>query len=478
VKLYEPLNNLEFNKIIPSEDKILYSAKLNAQFEHKNLKYSWYSHVVLTDKGVALCGEEWAENFFPVQKLCGIRLGNYFYVPWHAVSLPKTDYYGLIFREPSKRGSEYGLSIIKKYNPEVPVEQRKSELYNLTKILIEKNKAQLYNLLLPILKTYPKGQEPKKNPSTLWMLKNMYKELSAKIIKELRKQEKKGTFHYREEIKPIPRDTYYDKEIMITKLSNFEYINGTYETIKKIEEMVIVFTNFFKLNSINESAEILVKIYEIHPEFFIKWFPEVREYIVRNLPNSEQNLFNMENLLLEKTVFNQVLKPDEYIIDHFKGVILIPKYLYESPGHIWITNYRLIEHNWTSNFSEFEIKVRTWYIPIDLIPAPFKFFTGLGLGLLFRALNKMSQSTLKTKAEFLKILTLNPEIFFFKNPYNLKIDATSNIRYTVNVNYDPGMLKLDIVLKINIYKGEEPTFFKQRKERIYSKLQDLFSNLS
>ena len=110
IELYEPLDNLEFNKIIPEGVMIFYSAKLSVLYHYKNKKRRWISHVILTDEGVIFSGVEWLDMFFPIESLCGIKNGIYYYAPWHMVSIIAGEY-DFMFQAP-KMISKYKLGVI------------------------------------------------------------------------------------------------------------------------------------------------------------------------------------------------------------------------------------------------------------------------------------------------------------------------------------------------------------------------------
>jgi len=476
IELYEPLDNLEFNKIIPEGVMIFYSAKLSVLYHYKNKKRRWISHVILTDEGVIFSGVEWLDMFFPIESLCGIKNGIYYYAPWHMVSIIAGEY-DFMFQAP-KMISKYKLGVIndEALNKIKPYNQRKKELRERSKILIRKSKDSIYNRLQLIFKTFPKGQIPKVNSSGICMNDELYKTYRGKIINEIREEVKQGKLQYREIINPVPIDTYYDKERIFDILKSFEYLVGTYDGIKKIEEIMIAFTNFFNQNTIQDSLDVLVGIFEINSDFFANWIQEVKLNIIKVSPENEEDFFDLESLFFEKTLFKQIFKADEHIITHFKGTVKLPKTHLSYPGHIWVTNYRLF----SPSLPNINLKFVTTAL---LLRAAIPFSRLLG-GVIIAAMTSHIEKAMK---QFNRILAKNPEIFFFNSPYNIKENRAGDLEFTMDIKYEVepwkissgnNVYKLVVLLMIEKYQGESKIDLKQRKDEICNKIRDHFSAIS
>ncbi len=460
VELDEPLENSKLSKIIPSEDHIFYSGKLKVvkiNVQAKNDK--WISHVILTDNGVAFT------NLFSIniQKFCVIRNRDFIYIPWHVMQY---DFSRSELILGDHRFPYCHLSVIKDKDLDAkkPFKQRNVELIRRAAILIKKSKSEIYDRLAPILRTYPKGKIPKKNPSDICMLEIVYSNLRSKLLNELLKER---NFQYPEKIEPVSNDACYTKEKIIADLTNFEFRAGEYATKKKEEELVIVFTNYFMQNSLEDSADLLINLVKINPSFFKIWDLKIKMNIVKLFPEKERDLFELESNLLEKTVFIYSFQADEHIIAHFKGTVKLPKAHFKYPGHIWMTNYRL--------YGPSMPKTKQTIVP-DVIP-----FGRTVTGLIVSAINK---HIVNAREEYLKILAQYPDMYLINKPYNIKVNKTGNLEFTMNFDYKyeawkiqtgNKTYKLVIELVIDKYQKESNKEFTHRQGEIISKIRDFFS---
>lgn len=91
----------------------------------------------------------------------------------------------------------------------------------------------LYNRLAPILKSYPYGKMPKRNPSEISIPHDMYLKLKHRAFVERRKEVKQGLLKYPEEIKLVEKDINYTKERIIEEFKNANLEPGMYRYVKK-----------------------------------------------------------------------------------------------------------------------------------------------------------------------------------------------------------------------------------------------------
>lgn len=409
---------------------------------------TWRFPVILTEKGIAFTIPE----IIPIQNYCGINVDNLYYVPWHAVYKPKK------FASRLAIGNyHFFIKKDKKLESIKPFKIRVKELKERSSILMEKSKDKIYEGLVPILKSYPKRKIPSSNPSNISMIGMVYTELKSKYLQQCTREIREGIFRDREIIPPVPRDAYYGRERIIEEVRSYEFEQGTYDEVMKVEELKIVFANFFGKHSLEETVDLIMELIETNANFFIKWYKTALLMIKNKFPTREKEIFELEKFVSLNTAFKLIFYSDEYIVADFKGIFELPKSHFEFPGHIYITNYRCIFPN---------------------IPKTKTFYSG---GLLTGAIAAGRKShIIKAREEFFKILAQNPDMFFIQNPYNIRFNY-GRINFTMNYNYEDKMssiskiYKLDISIKIDGYKKEKQSSFTQRTKEIFSKVQDLFS---
>ncbi len=462
-EIYEPLEESGLIKIIPSEDKIFYSAIFKSKYisyrTGSREKVKWQSHVIMTDHGMAFIS---SIRMAFISSIGGINNGLFYYVPWYTI------YFSDGWLRIGKGSTNWRFLLIKDKDIESQKQYalRKRELDKRIKLLIEKSKEELYNRLAPILKSYPYGKMPSHNPSEISIDSDMYPELKRRAFVERRKEVKQGVLKYPEEIKLVAKNINYTKERIIEEFKNAKLEQGMYRDVKKKDEMVMAFGNFFTQHSLSESTDLLIELFIVNPIFFNRWYKVVKELLISG--EKEKDFFEMEKVFAENTEFKLSFENDEHIITHYKGSLSLPKPHIEFKGHVYITNYRLIIPGFGLAKN---INVPS-YLPI----------LGSTATLIGGAIAKgLQQRIINARKQLISVLQQNPEGFpLIKTPYNLKISDLA-LEFTMNYDYidkatsKEKIYKLVVKLVVERYKKESSKDFKQRKNQIFSKIRDFFS---
>ncbi|MFX1304918.1 MAG: hypothetical protein ACFE9X_16305 [Promethearchaeota archaeon] len=464
-EIYEPLESSELVSIIPSEDKVFYSAKFNIKYKKLRSKISniVISHVILTNNGMAFT---WP-FYFHTNEFCGINNDICYYVPWYTVRVGGLDRL-MLAKDFSTTVYEfsYTFTLLEDKELEIiqPYKQRKKELIEKSKILREKSRDNIYNLIAPILKSYPKSKIPSFNPSNICVPPYLYTILRKRVLKEIVKEVKQGIFQYREPI-TISQDLTYRKERIHEEVKNYNLITGTYDDVMKMEELATAFSNFFPHHSLEEATALLVELFELKPIIVLEWFQKAREYILKKYPEKEKNLFNLEKEFYERTIYATLFEEGEYIVAHFKGMVNLPKAHLEFPGHVMVTNYRVLGPG------------------IPKVSAPWSWMpiTGWGTWLLAKGI---MDHIVNARKLFLRVFNQNPDMFSYNKPYNIRKTDLGNVGFTMNYNNidakpsEKKIYNLIINLIIAKYNKESKEEFKLRKEKIVTDILDLLSRIA
>jgi len=478
IVIYEPLENSNLISIIPSTDKILYSAIFEV-FNRLKSYDKWSSHVILTDKGVAISNSV----LIPIPNGCGVKSGDLYYFPWHAVHkaigysarLAIGDFF--LRLEPIK-----DLEAIK------PIEIMDKELMERSEILIKQNKDALYENLLPFFKSWPKPKHflPSSNTSRFPMLNEVYTKLRSRYLKEVRK----GKIKPRSKIWLDPKLINYSGERILEEFKNYNIEPGSYDERMKIEEMIVAFTNFFVKHSIEEAVDLVLEMFEINPLIAGMWFSKVRSRVafprlvgsmisnIEVLKAKEKDFYEFDNIINEKLFFPLAFKDDEYVIVDFKGKVNLPNAHLEYPGHVYLTNYQLIVPN----------------IPLikGMSPPTISYTTGIitsGIRLIGGVIKAGVKAHIEGARKVLaNVIKQNPDMFYIKNPYNIQLHeklkgTTYNIKFAMDFNYRHELsqkskkYKLVITIKINKLKHASSRDYKQKRIDVVSKFADFLSCL-
>jgi hypothetical protein len=392
---------------------------------------------------------------------CGINKGPFYYVPWYVVSFyDGWLQFGKIVKLKFLLIKNKGIESQKQYV------SRKRELDKRIKLLIEKSKEEVYSRLAPILKSYPYGKMPKRNPSGICIPRDMYPKLKRRAFVERSKEVKRGELKYPEEIKLVDKNINYNKERIIDEFKNAKLEQGIYRDVKKKDEMLMAFKNFFTQHSLSESTNLLIELFVVNPTFFYRWYDGVKKSFPKG--ENEKDFFEMEKVFYENTECKLYFKNDEHIITHYKGTINLPKPHIEFKGHIYITNYRLILPGFTSAKN-----INLSYLPI----LGFSFTASLIGGAIAKGLQ---QRIINARKKLISVLQQNPEGFpLIKTPYNIKLsdlalEFTQNYDYIDKATSKEKIYKLVVKLVVEKYKKESSKDFKQRKGLVFSKIRDFF----
>ena len=476
-EIYEPLKSSDLVSIIPSEDKVFYSANFNIKYKEPKSKISHVviSHVILTNNGMAFT---WP-FYFHTNEFCGINNGICYYVPWYTVRVRGVD--RLMLAKDFSAAAylfSYVFTLLEDKELETikPYKQRKIELIEKSKILREKSRDNIYNLIAPILKSYPKSKIPSFNPSSICVPPYVYTILKKRVLKEIAKEVKQGIFQYREPI-TIPQDLTYRKEKIREEVKNNNLITGTYDDVMKIEELATAFSNFFPQHSLEEATALLVELFELKPIIVLKWFQKAREYILKKYPEKEKDLFKLEKDFYERTLYATLFEEGEHSVAHFKGRVSLPKAYLEFPGHVIVTNYRVLSPNIP--------EANAWNTPKA---GPFIPITGLLTGVISGSIGLISGSIEKHKINarklFLRVFRQNPDMFSYNKPYNIRKTDLGNVAFTMNYNNidakpsEKKIYNLVINLIITKYNKESKEEFKLRKEKTVTDILDLLSKIA
>ena len=405
---------------------------------------------------------------FHTLKFCAINKGICYYVPWFVVRTSAGD---LMLAEDFGLAGHlfsYIFTLFKDKELEriKPYKQRKIELIQRSKILREKSRDKIYNQIVPILKSYPKMKIPSSDPSSIGMPQYVYKVLKGRFLMEIAKEIKQGIFHYREPI-TISRDLTYPKERIIDEVKNYNIIAGMYDAIKKFEELEIAFTNFFLQHSLEEATDLLVELLKINLFVSLKCFQEAKKYILKRRPEKEKDLFELEKNGYEKAIYAPLFEEGEHIIAHFKGRVILPKAHLEFPGHVMVTDYRVLGPNIPG--------AKTITVPV----------TGLVSGLIVSAIaSVVNQHIIDARKKFMRVLSQNEDMFFIQNPYDIKISPAGQLSFAMNYEYtdertsEKKIYKLIIRLGTDKYNNESRKEYDQRKQRNNEKIQDILEKKS
>ena len=394
----------------------------------------------------------WSLNF-PIHEFYGINNGICYYVPWYVVRISGAD--SLMLR---KDFAEYFFSYVFTLLKDTelkrikPYKQQKTELKERNKILIGKSKDNIHNQTAPILKSYPRWEMPRSNPSSICMPQYVYYDLKLRVVKERIKEKKQG-IKFREPI-TIPRDLTYPKERIREEVNNYNFIEGTYDSVMKIEELAIAFTNFFLQHSLEEATDLLVGLLKTSLILTQKWFQKAKKYILKRRPGKEKDLFELEKNGYEKTVYALLFKEDEHIIAHFKGRVILPKAHVEFPGHVMVTNYRVLGPNLPGD--------KTIEIPV----------TGVVSGLIVSAIaSVVAKHIIKARKQFLKVFSQNLDMFVIQNPYDIEINSRRPLSFAMNYEYmdektsEKKIYEHVIRFGFEKYNNESHKDYEQRKKK-------------
>ena len=419
---------------------------------------------------------------FPIQGFCGISYGINHYVPWHAFQ-DSSDLKGLKLGIHNIYGTKYlylyrfNLNYDDDLEVKKPYEQRRIDLQERSRTLIKNSKNKIYDQLAPILKSYPRGKIPSFNPSSTRITKDLFNDLRIRVSNEITRELKEGVFKYRKKI-IHPKNLNYTKKQITEEVKNFNFEEGMYEEIMKFEEMVSVFITFFLQHTLYDVTELMVEVHQINPFFALKWFNKAKVKILKKYSKKEQDIFELEKIFYELTDGVLIFEKDEHIIDHFKGTIHFPKAFFEFPGHVYITNYRIIVPN-----------------------IPKVMFIGGGngggywggnqgiSGAVTRVIAGLIESgvkkhIMKARNEFLQVLSQNPKMFFFNKPYNIIKPQIGNLKFIMNYDFNDKrtsqtkVYKLGFGVEVKKYKKEANTEFIRRKDEIFSKIREIFAKIS
>ncbi len=122
---------------------------------------------------------------------------------------------------------------------------------------------------------------PKRNPSEISIPHDMYLKLKRRAFVERRKEVKQGLLKYPEEIKLVEKGINYTKERIIEEFKNANLEPGMYRYVKKKDEMVMAFANFFTQHSLSESTDLLIELFIVNPTFFYRWYEAVKVSFMR-----------------------------------------------------------------------------------------------------------------------------------------------------------------------------------------------------
>jgi len=465
-KIYEPLENSNLVSIIPEDERILYSGIFEI-FEITKKKGR--SHIILTDKGVAISS---SENI-PVQIGCGVRSGDLYYFPW------------IVARRDERYTTRLAVGNfnfrIENLEGKRQIDARDREFREIFDFLIKQSKDELYEKLVPVLQTWPKNLYPQYNTLRFPMPIEVYNELKFRYLKDV----SSGKIKPGSKIKPIPKNTYYNRERIIEEFKNYNFEPGSYTGREKTEEMVTVFANFFGNHSIEDASNLVLELFEINPFFAGKWYPKMRAKTVGLFPKKEKEFYEFERTINELLFFDLIFKDDEYVIVDFKGQVNLPNAYLEYPGHIYLTNYQLLSPKIPKTKLSMVISNRS-QIFSPLIPGRIG-IAGIA-GLAVAGIAGIQKAViLKARKKFDRVFTQNPDMFHIKHPYDIELHDKDydpyNIRFTMNYNYydedsqEPKIYKHTIAIKIKKFDNTSLEEYKQKRKEVVSKFADYFSSL-